>query len=94
MARDIYVDCIHRDPEVAMEALQRHVQVLRPGASCVVVLSDQPRAIDAIRAWSRAEGVAHSVRGHPGYWSVRLFLLPPAFGELPDAVVRLRPVAV
>lgn len=93
VARDIYVDCIHREPAVAMEALRRHVQALRPGASCLIVLSDEPRAIDAVRAWCATHGVRHALRGHAGYWSVRLFLLPQGFGELPPAVLQERPRA-
>lgn len=93
MARDVYVDCIHREPGVAMEAVQRQVQVLRPGATRVIVLSDEPGAIDTIREWCRSLGVRHSVQGHPGYWSLRLYLLPGSFGELPAAVARCRAVA-
>lgn len=88
MARDIYVDCVRRDPAVAVDALRRHVQVLRPGTSCLVCLSDDPASLEALAYWSERRGLPISVRAHAGYWSLRVYVLPDGFADIP-AVTQL-----
>ena len=90
MARDIYIDCTRRDPAVAIEAVRRHVQALRPGASCIIVLVDDRRSIEAVADWADHSSIPVSARGHSGYWALRLFVLPRAFGALPPCVQRER----
>ncbi len=88
MAREIYIDCIRRDPDLTVEAICHDLQALRPGASCVVVLADDPSTMEAVLEWADAHRIRHTILGHAEYWSVRLFVLPDDFGELPPLVRR------
>lgn len=83
MAREIYVDCLKRDPTLSLESLRRDVRALRGGASCVVVQTDDPVTLEGVRAFAQRHDLVSHTHESRGIWWVRLYLLPEVFGEVP-----------
>ncbi len=86
MAREVYIDCLKRDPSLSLESLRRDVRALRAGASCVVIHTDDPSTRDAVEAFAQRHAIVSHAEAHDLGWLVRLYLLPEGFGEVPRCV--------
>ncbi|MBX2799905.1 MAG: hypothetical protein KTR31_19655 [Myxococcales bacterium] len=90
MAREIFLDCSRRDAVRCLEMVQRDVCALRPGASCLVVQSDDPSNLDLVLQWAVEQRFCTTLRRQQNCWAARLYVLPDHFGEVPDCAAQLR----